>query len=338
MRKVFRTFLKERVRSICMYIGFVGIFWVVFSLCNIDVRAVGYAFLLSAVWLLGYAVTDFYKYVSKYHALQDAAQKIDVDIDALPDADTLLEENYQKIIEHLHGEMLEMESRHRISRQEMKDYYSMWAHQIKTPIAALRVLLQANEENEDENEHTRELIREMKMELFKTEQYVDMVLTYVRMEDMSSDFVFKRHSMDVLVKQVIHKYSQMFILRRIKLQLDPLNATVLTDEKWFVFVLEQILSNALKYTMEGTISIYMENSFLVIEDTGIGIYPEDLPRVFDRGFTGYNGRNNKKSTGIGLYLCKLIMTKLGHEIWIESEVGSGTKVYMRFERQEINIE
>lgn len=338
MREIFRTFLKERIRNICMYLGFIGIFWVVFSLYDIDISAVGYAFLLSVVWLLGYGIIDFYKYVGKCYALRETSQKIDVDIDALPDAGTLLEENYQKIIRQLHDERLEIESRERISRQEMKYYYSMWAHQIKTPIAALRVLIQASEENEDEDENTRELIREMKMELFKIEQYVDMVLTYVRMENMSSDLVFTRYPLDGLVRQAVRKYSQMFILRRIRLQLDPLDRTVLTDEKWFVFVLEQILSNALKYTSEGCISIYMQDSVLVVEDTGIGIYPEDLPRVFERGFTGYNGRNNKKSTGIGLYLCKTIMTKLGHEIWIESEVGTGTKVYIKLERPEINME
>lgn len=338
MREIFRTFLKERSRNICMYLGFVGIFWVVFSLYNIDVAAVGYAFLLSAVWLLGYGILDFYKYVNKCYALQEARQKIDVDIEALPDAGTLLEENYQKIIQQLYDERIEIESKERISRQEMKDYYSMWAHQIKTPIAALRVLIQAKEENEDGDENTRELIREMKMELFKIEQYVDMVLTYVRMENMSSDLVLTRYPLGNLVRQAVRKYSQMFILRRIKLHLESLDQMVLTDEKWFVFVLEQILSNALKYTAEGCISIYMQDFVLVVEDTGIGIYPEDLPRVFERGFTGYNGRNNKKSTGIGLYLCKMIMTKLGHEIWIESEVGTGTRVYIKLERPEINIE
>lgn len=338
MREIFRTFLKERTRNICLYLGFVGIFWVVFSLYNIDIAAVGYAFLLSVVWLLGYGIIDYYKYVNKYYALRDARQKIDVDIDALPDAGTLLEENYQKIIQQLYDERIEIESKERISMQEMKDYYSMWAHQIKTPIAALRVLIQAREEDEDEDENTRELIREMKMELFKIEQYVDMVLTYVRMENMSSDLVFTRYPLDKLVRQAVRKYSQMFILRRIKLHLAPLDQMVLTDEKWFVFVLEQILSNALKYTSKGCISIYVQDFVLVVEDSGIGIYPEDLPRVFERGFTGYNGRNNKKSTGIGLYLCKTIMTKMRHEIWIESEVGTGTRVYIKLERPEVNME
>ena len=129
------------------------------------------------------------------------------------------------------------------------------------------------------------------------------------------------------------KYSQMFILKKIQLVYTPIEMKVLTDEKWLVFVLEQILSNALKYTSTGKISVYTKGqNCLVIEDTGIGIWPEDLPRVFEKGFTGYNGRKDKKSTGIGLYLCKSVIDKLKHQIWIESEAGKGTKVYLSLQR------
>ena len=113
---------------------------------------------------------------------------------------------------------------------------------------------------------------------------------------------------------------------------------MLTDEKWLVFVIEQILSNGLKYTKKGSISIYMEEDALVIRDTGIGISPEDLPRVFEKGFTGYNGRRDKKSTGIGLYLCKSILDRLGHKIEIRSQVGQGTSVYLRLDRDTYRLE
>jgi len=122
----------------------------------------------------------------------------------------------------------------------------------------------------------------------------------------------------------------MFIRKKLTLHYASLQAKVVTDEKWMAFVMEQILSNAIKYTSSGYISIYMESGCLVVEDTGIGILPEDLPRVFEKGYTGYNGRSDKKASGIGLYLVKKILNKLGHKILIESELGKGTKVKLLF--------
>ncbi len=172
-------------------------------------------------------------------------------------------------------------------------------------------------------------VSDMKMELFKIEQYVEMALNYLRVEDISSDLVFKKQELDDMVCQVIRKYAKIFISKKIKMDFKPTKACIVTDEKWFIFVLEQIISNALKYIKKGQISIYMKEKSLVIEDTGIGIPAEDLPRIFEKGFTGYNGRENKKSTGIGLYLCKNIMDKLQWNITVDSEVGSGTKYILQ---------
>ena len=127
--------------------------------------------------------------------------------------------------------------------------------------------------------------------------------------------------------------------KKISLDFQPTNYKVLTDEKWLVFVIEQLLSNAIKYTNKGKISIYpLEDKKLVIEDTGIGISKEDIPRIFDKGFTGYNGRTDKKATGLGLYLCKNILDKLSHKISIESEVGVKTKVILDLAMVNVNIE
>ena len=165
-----------------------------------------------------------------------------------------------------------------------------------------------------------------------------MALHYARMESISADLSFERLDVDALVKKALKKFWLLFSGAGLNLQLEASHAYVVTDGKWFSFVIEQILSNALKYTPSGKISIYMEEACLVIEDTGIGIWPEDLPRVFEKGFTGYNGRTDKKSTGIGLYLCKSVMDKLMHKIWIESEAGKGTKVYLSFERKSMRHE
>lgn len=215
----------------------------------------------------------------------------------------------------------------------------MWVHQIKTPISAMRMLLQTMEEEYPEEKK----LRELKAELFRIEQYVEMVLTYLRMEDMASDLKFEHYPLDDLIRASIRKYSQMFILKKIRLEYQAVNQNVITDKKWLCFVIEQILSNALKYTEKGgTIQIFTKQEsnqlWLVIEDNGIGIWEEDLPRVFERGFTGYNGRADKKSTGIGLYLCKKVMRQLRHQIRIESKVGVGTQVFLGLAREELHPE
>lgn len=398
------VFLKEKKNEIVLYAVLVGTFSVVSYLYDIRMDAVEYALLLSVVWLLLSGIWEYLKFAGKHKCLLEAERSLNlnrkeltgadhqtVDVDLLrvsgiwtAGADTLIEEDYQRIIMRLYEAGSEAESAGRIARQEMMDYYGMWVHQIKTPIAAMHVLLQAASESQVEDERTAGehwKDKEMKLELFKIEQYVEMVLTYLRMEDMSSDMSFEICELDSVIRQAVRKYSQMFILRKIKLDYVPVETKILTDEKWLVFVVEQILSNALKYTHsysvnerscsmedadmnveQGRISIYMEEyepaqhgsgvditesygavsrgkkRCLVIEDTGIGICPEDLPRVFEKGFTGYNGRKDKKSTGIGLYLCKAVMDKLRHQIWIESEAREGTKVYLSLARENMRHE
>lgn len=335
--RLLKKFAREHIGEICLYIGFIGIFQVVFFLYNIRADAVRYGFLLSVGWLVLYGGMAFVRYYRRCRELEENQTAILTDLSRMPDPVSAVEEEYQKLLARLYEERQELESKGRISRQEMADYYGMWVHQIKTPIAALRVMLQSLEEEDAAAPH----IKSMKLELFKIEQYVEMVLSYLRMEDMSSDLSFAEYSLDDIVRQAVRKYSQMFILRKIRLNYEPLCHRVLTDEKWLVFVVEQILSNALKYTKKGSISIYLTErrgkTILAVEDTGIGISAEDLPRVFEKGFTGYNGRADKKSTGIGLYLCKKILDRLQHGIEIESEVDRGTTVCLYLEREKGNL-
>ena len=332
--RLLRKYLREHAGQICLYIGILVIFQVVFFLHNIRTDAVRYGCFLTVGWMALYGGIGFARFYKRCRELEENQTAILTDISRMPEAAGQLEAQYQEIIEQLYSRMRELESAGRISRQEMLDYYGMWVHQIKTPIAALKVMIQSLEEERADLPY----VREMKLELFKVEQYVEMVLSYLRMEDMSGDLMFEEYSLDAIVRQAVRKYSRMFILKKIRLDLGPLDHQVLTDEKWLVFVVEQILSNALKYTKEGGISIYMtrylDRPVLAIEDTGIGISAEDLPRVFEKGFTGYNGRADKKSTGIGLYLCKKIMDRLHHNIYIESQEGQGTKVYLYLEREQ----
>ena len=200
----------------------------------------------------------------------------------------------------------------------MTEYYTMWVHQIKTPIAALKLLLQSEDTPKN---------REYEEELFRIEQYVEMVLHYSRLESDTTDFIIRKCDLDKIIKEAVRKYARFFIRKKISLDYEPLNLSVLTDEKWLEFVIEQVISNAIKYTPEGKVSIYIEEKgTLVIEDTGIGIRTEDLPRVCEKGYTGYNGHTDKRSTGIGLYLCKCILKNLSHTISVESQQGEGTRV------------
>ncbi len=333
--KLLIAFFKDKTREISLYAGTVGIFIVVAFLYNIRMDALKYALLLVALWLLLYVITEYHRFRKKHLLLERFKKNPQECTRELPECRNLLELDYQELLGIFDEKITELKSEERIRVQDLSDYYGMWVHQIKTPIAAMHILLQSMEE---ENPGTPEL-KEMKMELFKMEQYVEMVLTYLRMEDMSRDLQFEKVSLDKVLKQSIRKYSQMFILQKIRLDYQPVERNVLTDEKWLQFVTEQILSNALKYTKnDGMIRIYIEENHgkecLVFEDNGIGIHPEDIPRVFEKGFTGYNGRADKKSTGIGLYLCKKIMDKLGHKIRIESEVEKGTRVYLELTREE----
>lgn len=213
---------------------------------------------------------------------------------------------------------------------ECRDYYIMWTHQIKTPISAMRLLLE-NGESYDKN------MFPMREELFKIEQYAEMALTFQRLENISSDLVLQEYDLYTMLKNAVRKYAVLFINKGLGIELQETELKTVTDEKWFSFCVEQLLSNSIKYTAKGKIIVRADTAgtdsrdqriLLTIEDTGIGIRPEDLPRIFERGFTGYNGRLDKKSTGIGLYLCRKIFVHLGIAVRVESEEGKGTKVIL----------
>lgn len=327
------SFLKIRKVLIIIFTGIVVIFGILFYLYDIPFDAIIYGCELSFVWSAVCLLIDFYKYYKRHKLLHINREQFFNDAEQLPEHMDIIEYDYQELAKELYQAKQELISKNRIAKKELLDYYGMWVHQIKTPIAALDILLQNTERmlyQLDEKEMMQKAISvsDMKMELFKIEQYVEMALNYLRVEDISSDLSFKQYAVDDMVRQVIRKYAKIFISKKIKMNFKPTGRYIVTDDKWFVFVLEQLISNALKYTKKGQISIYMKEKSLVIEDTGIGIPAEDLPRIFEKGFTGYNGRENKKSTGIGLYLCKNIMDKLQWNITVDSEVGRGTKIYL----------
>ena len=231
--------------------------------------------------------------------------------------------------------LLEMDKKNRAIEEREKlndlmDYYTLWAHQIKTPIAASSLLVGEIEDKKVKNQ--------LEQELFKIESYVNIVLQYLRLESFHEDLVLKKENVEDLVKEIVKKYAIFFIQKGLSLHLHDLDRTIITDRKWFVVILEQVLSNSLKYTSQGGIEIYFQEDTLYIKDSGLGIQDADLLRVFERGFSGYNGRLTQQSSGLGLYLSKKIADELGHQISIASQVGQGTTVMIGFSEKKMIFE
>lgn len=306
--------------------------FLVFWLYRIPLQAISYVLLLScSLWFLYFAL-EFRNYVKGWQRCQRLKEETEYNLMETDMAVSLEESEYlemiQQVISDYKHQLWEAEQK----KQEQNDYVMLWVHQIKTPITAMNLLLQSD---------VPENISDLQDELFEMEKYVDAMLQYVRLDSLNADFLLEECSLDSVVKTVIRYYSKSFIKKKLYVRLDSLNYTVKTDEKWLVFALKQILSNALKYTKEGGISIIGQqldsegNVELVIEDTGCGIVKEDLPRIFEKAFTGYNGHMEQKATGIGLFLTKKILDKLGHAITITSKEGKGTTVSICFQNWKI---
>ncbi len=326
--KMLAEYLKKN-RRILIYVAFLWISQgIILYLYDIPMENVLY---VGAIWLLGTLAAfgwGFYSYRKKLAVLIYMRENLKEGLAALPQPSDHAEEVYQQMLQELAEDRRISENNQKKQFDQLNDYYTMWVHQIKTPIAATRLLLQ-----EDGNQ-------EVLAEIFRIEQYVEMVLGYLRVQDMAADMDFVTCSLDGIIRDQIHKYARSFIKKKNALKYDGVDEKVLTDKKWLGFVIGQIFSNALKYTKNGTISVYMSESrphTLVIQDTGEGIRKEDLPRIFEKGFTGHNGRNEIGATGIGLYLCAKIMKKLDHGISVESEPGQGTRVFLSFDHRVLDI-
>lgn len=278
--------------------------------------------------------SGFARYYRRHTALRMLRAQCATKLAALPAPRDILEKDYGDIIAALERNRLSAAADAAHREADATEYYTLWSHQIKTPLAAMRLLLQESPDIPGRSAFAQEL--------FKAEQYVDMVLGYLRIGSIHADLSPQEVPLEALVRESVKKVSTLFIHQKsTTLQISFLPGTVLTDKKWFSFVLEQILTNAAKYTPRGTVRVYLAKDSpdtLVVEDTGLGIRAEDLPRIFERGFTGYNGRGGQRSTGLGLYLCHEVLQRLGHTISIRSEPGKGTAVCICFARGTLVVE
>ena len=330
MKTMLFSYLKQRMKIIGLFLLFAAIYILVLALYALPMEAALYPLGLCLSIGLMVLIWDCRK-VSRRHQTLSAIQSMtDAVTIALPAADGILDCDYQQIIHLLCQEQIQRDHAMALRYQEMTDYYTVWVHQIKTPIASMRLNLQ----NED-----TPLARQLSLDLTRIEQYVEMVLTFLRLDSDSTDYVIREHDLDTIVRQAVRKFAGEFIARRLKLNYAPLDARVITDEKWLSFVVEQVLSNALKYTPAGSIRIYLEApKTLCVRDTGIGIAAEDLPRIFEMGYTGCNGRSDKQASGIGLYLCKRICTNPGHGISAASSPDHGTEIRIDLSQRKLDVE
>ena len=337
------NFIKQNYIWILMIVTMSCIHLLYMYLIGARKQDVVYAAVLDAMIIIITVLAGFLGYSSKVKALSNALKRPVEEQAQLPEATDDVEMLYHRLLENQSIARCESESSAAIRQSQMRDYYSMWVHQIKTPISAMKLLLEAEREElgqlmcDDEQSQCllSDNMNSFEDELFRIEEYVGMALQYQRVSSTENDFVLEKVSVDGVIRDTIKKYAKIMIRRHIGMNYSGTVQEVYTDGKWLAFILEQLLSNAIKYTPQGFVTIETaeekDRFFITIKDTGIGIKAEDLPRVFEKGYTGYNGHADKKATGIGLYLCRQMADKLGHTIRMESEIGKGTKVWIGFD-------
>ena len=289
--KLFLDYMKNQSVILFGYLLVCIVFITISVLATLEIEYVFLGIEILGFILLIYLIVHWFQY-----------QKLS---DVKDDNERLLNEN-----KNLKSEMLNQ-------KDDLNAYFLMWLHQIKTPITVSKLLL----EKPDETTNTK-----LKMQLMYIEQYINMAMNYLKMIDHSTDMDITEVNLDDIIKNLLKKYSLLFIHNHISLEYQSNLTYVISDSQWLTILIEQILSNALKYTENGKIAIqYLEEKHaLEIRDTGIGIRSEDIPKIFDRGYSGFNGRMNEKSSGLGLYLARKISERLNIQIEVESKLSKGS--------------
>lgn len=327
---LFFSYLCAHILQIAFLLLCFAIFAVILYLYDLPADPVLYAALLcAAVGLLSF-ILSYLRFHKQFRRLESALLNLPESRDDLPEPSGSTAVCYDEAVRMLCTKLAQSETDRRRGQEENTDYFTMWVHQIKTPISAMRLTLQSEDSD---------TARRLSSDLRRVEQYVEMVMVYLRLDSESTDFVIRTYDLDGIIRAAVRPFAGEFIGRRLQLHYEPLDYRAVTDEKWLGFVIGQVLSNALKYTSRGGITISMpEHGILSIRDTGMGIAPEDLPRIFERGYTGCNGRTDRRSSGIGLYLCRRVCDALGHTITARSAPGEGTEIRIGLRRRGLTIE
>lgn len=329
--RCFLSYLQEKKGIIIISVLCVAIFATVFALYEFPLQSILYPTILCLFVVLIYNGINYTIFRKKHIFLTKttfAPESIDTVFSNYTNQTDL---DYQTIIKKVFMDNVNLSMKTSSYKQDMLDYYTLWVHQIKIPIASMDLSLQTQDST---------FSRKISEDLFRIEQYVDMALQYQRLNSLKTDYLFKTYSVNKIVKEALRKFSTLFINKNINLHFSIPEIKIITDKKWFGFMVEQLLSNAIKYTKpNGEIFIYLKNGYILcIEDTGIGINSQDLPRIFEKGYTGFNGRVNKQASGLGLYLCKRISENLGQTIKINSPSEVGTIVEIELLNNQIKFD
>ncbi len=322
------SYLKYRLPLVIFYAITVVLTLTVQYLANQEMSYARYTVLLLTFFWLLILFIDGSRYMRRRNALKALGAELYHASRELPAPGNALEADYVSLLGDLGHAYDVLKRREETAQRDSLDYYTLWVHQIKTPIAALGLVLSQME---------GEAAGVIRQELFKIERYADLALRYVKLSDISSDLVLEPCDLNAVVRESVKKFGVLFVYQKLSVDIAPFSAQAISDRRWLGFILEQVLSNAIKYTPAGGIRVTMQSGALVIEDSGIGIRPEDLPRIFLKGYTGYNGRVDERASGIGLYLAKKAADALRISIRVESQVGAGTKVMLHFPHADTDI-
>ncbi len=326
----FFHYLRAKWRVAAALALFTAIFAGVFFLYGLDEEPVLYAAGLCALAGAGLIGAGYWRYRREHMLRRAALASLPERAEPLPEAAAPGEEDFRAMAEKMSGAYRAAVSGSARERAENLDWFTAWVHQIKTPIAVMHMTLQG----EDTPEH-----RALEGELFRVRQYADMALNYLRLGEGSGDLLIRMYPLDDIIRQAVRKYAPQFVMKRLTLRYDGTGERALTDEKWLGFILEQLLDNAVKYTAAGSVTVAVSPGPVVrITDTGIGVAADDLPRIFEKGFTGYNGRTDRSATGLGLYLCRRAAEKLHHRLWAESAPGEGSTFYLDLHSDPLEVE
>ena len=329
----FFNYLRDQFRLILLWCLFIimtaFILWLTPDV-SLNLNSLFYIFILGLLLLFTYLTLDFQRKKNWWEQLETSASEL-ADTPKLNHARSKEEHLYQEYFNELQLEQANLLNQVTLQSNEQKDYIDSWVHEIKVPLASLHLIGESIEEAISEKRYTQ-----LRSNLRKIDEYVEQVLYYSRLDSFSKDYFIQSHSLKKMVQQSVKQSADYFIQKNIHFSLEGDDHLVLTDEKWLQFILNQLLSNALKYTdTRGDITISLSKNergvWLTLADSGIGIPREDLGRIFDKGFTGKNGRNEEtNSTGLGLFLAKSLAEKLGHHLYVESTLGEGTSFQLLF--------
>lgn len=331
------TFIKERMLFLMVNLITFLLISILMNIVEVSMNAIFVLFLIWFSPLLIYMFLEFIKYNRYFKNLTSTLEGLDKKY-LLPEVingpRSQEERIFSDVLKECNKSMHENVKYYKDEQAEYKEYIETWVHEIKTPIASAKLIL----ENDDSNLSSR-----INYEMKRVEGFIEQVLYYARSSDVSKDYIIREFSLRDIVMKAVKNNSRDFINRNIKLNINKIEGNIFSDAKWIEFIINQIIINAIKFSIpnKGEISISSKvnenNIVLTIEDNGVGINEKDIDRVFEKGFTGENGRNFGKSTGIGLYLCKKLCDKLGIGISLTSKEKIGTKVSIVFPKGKFNI-